>query len=79
MRCGAGSYAFPRQLRVTMEAKDLLQNLLCPDPDKRISVAEIEVRCTSEKAGCPFLIHPPRSSSLAASECQCKVCHKMMH
>ena len=47
MRCRAGSYAFPRQLRVTMEAKDLLQNLLCPDPDKRISVAEIEVRCTS--------------------------------
>lgn len=49
MRCGAGSYAFPRQLRVTMEAKDLLQNLLCPDPDKRISVAEIEVRCTFKR------------------------------
>ena len=37
---------WPFRSSVSSQAKDLVARMLCVDVDKRISIAEIQVRCT---------------------------------
>ena len=40
----AGQYSFPQHVKLTDECKDLISRMLCVDVEKRITVADIQVR-----------------------------------
>lgn len=39
-----GQYSFPQHVKLTDECKDLISRMLCVDVEKRITVADIQVR-----------------------------------